>query len=258
MNFLFSPWWGALPAVAAAGAGLAAWGAMHPAAQLFGPTIRRAGRKNMVALTFDDGPNPAITPRLLDLLEQHGARATFFLIGRFVRACPGLAREIAARGHTLGNHTETHPSLIWLSRARIAEELGCCQEAVAEATSATPRWLRPPYGFRGPQLDAVARRLGLQGVVMWSVLGFDWKPQPAARLIERLRCVAERGKDAPSGEIVVLHDGDHRWLGGQREHVLGALEFWLPRWRDAGLDFVTMDAAVGGEGSAAPLAPPKT
>ena len=231
------PWWGALPAVAAAGAGLAAWGAMHPAAQIFGPTIRRAGRKNALALTFDDGPNPAITPQLLDLLERCGARATFFLIGRFVRACPELAREIAARGHAVGNHTDTHPNLIWLSSARIAAELARCQEAIAEAAGAgRPRWMRPPYGFRGPHLDAAVRRQGLEGVVTWSVIAHDWKPQPATRLIARLRRV--RG-----GDIVVLHDGDHRALGGDRQHVLGALQFWLPRWRDAGWEFVTMDAA---------------
>jgi peptidoglycan-N-acetylglucosamine deacetylase len=236
MNFWAISLWGALPAMAAGGAGLAAWGAMHPAAQLFGPTIRRPGRRNALALTFDDGPNPAITPRLLELLEQHGARATFFLIGRFVRACPELARELTARGHAVGNHTDSHPNLIWLSSARIVEELARCQEAVAQATGAgKPRWMRPPYGFRGPHLDAVVRRQGLQGVVMWSVIAYDWKPQPVSRLIARLGRV--RG-----GDMVVLHDGDHRALGGDRQHVLGALEYWLPRWRDAGLEFVTMDA----------------
>ncbi len=236
MNFWAISLWGALPATAAAGAGLAAWAAMHPAAQLFGPTIRRPERRNALALTFDDGPNPAITPRLLDLLEQHGARATFFLIGRFVRACPELARELTARGHAAANHTDSHPNLIWLSRARIAEELARCQESVAQATGAgKPRWMRPPYGFRGPHLDAVVRRQGLQGVVMWSVIAYDWKPQPPSRLIARLGRV--RG-----GDMVVLHDGDHRALGGDRQHVLGALEYWLPRWRDAGLEFVTMDA----------------
>ena len=208
---------------------------MHPAAQIFGPTIRCPGRSNALALTFDDGPNPAITPRLLDLLDQHHVRATFFLIGRFVRACPELAREIAVRGHTVGNHSDTHPNLIWLSSARIAEELARCQESIAQATGAgKPRWMRPPYGFRGPHLDAVVRRQGIEGVVMWSVIAYDWKPQPASCLIARLGRV--RG-----GDMVVLHDGDHRGLGGDRQHVLGALEYWLPRWRDAGWEFVTMD-----------------
>ena len=230
--------WSALPALAAVGAGVAAWGAMHPAAQLFGPTVRRVSGAlgaPALALTFDDGPNPAVTPRLLDVLENYRVRATFFVIGRAVRACPELVRGMAARGHSLGNHTDTHPNLIWLSRARIAEELERCHDSIAEATgSVAARWMRPPYGSRGPQLDAVVRRQGYQGVVMWTVIAYDWKPQPASRLIERLRRVDR-------GDIVVLHDGDHRALHGERGHVLGALEYWLPRWRDAGLEFVTMD-----------------
>lgn len=224
--------------VIAAGVGLGAWGAVHPSAQLFGPTVRRTGRPRTLALTFDDGPNPAVTPCLLDLLEQHQVRATFFVIGRFVRQCPELVREINARGHALANHTETHPNLVWLSRARIREELRRCQEGIAQAlgdASRAPRWMRPPYGFRGPQLHAEVRRRGLQGVVMWSLTNYDWKPQPAARLIKRLRR-ASRG-----GDIVLLHDGDHRQLGGDRLHVAEALRYWLPRWRDAGLEFVTID-----------------
>jgi len=238
--------WAAVPALAAAGAGVAAWGAVHPAAQLFGPTIRRvpeSGGGPTVALTFDDGPNPAVTPRLLDLLDKQGVRATFFLIGRFVRACPELAREVAGRGHCIGNHTDTHPNLIWLSRARIAGELGRCHEAIAQSTgSKGTRWMRPPYGYRGPQLNAVVRSHGYRGVVMWSVIAYDWKPQPASRLIERLRRVRP-------GDIVVLHDGNYRTLRGERQHVVGALEYWLPRWRDAGLEFVTIDD-VAGDGAA--------
>jgi peptidoglycan/xylan/chitin deacetylase (PgdA/CDA1 family) len=239
------PLLGALPGVAAAGAGLLAWGAMHPAAQIFGPTIRRSGRPNALALTFDDGPNPAITPQLLDLLERHSVRATFFLIGRFVRACPELVRETAARGHVVANHTDTHPNLFWLRSAQISVELARCQDAITLITGAgKPRWMRPPYGFRGPHLDAVVRWQGLEGVVMWSVIAYDWKPQPAARLIARLGRL--RG-----GDMVVLHDGDHRGLGGDRGHVLAALEYWLPRWRDAGLDFVTMDEVSSGAGEGA-------
>ena len=93
-----------------AAAGLSAWGAFHPRAQLFGPTITRI--PNGCALTFDDGPNPAMTPALLDLLDKHGARATFFLLGKYVRQYPELAAEIAGRGHAIGNHSDTHPSML--------------------------------------------------------------------------------------------------------------------------------------------------
>ncbi len=232
----------AVAAVAAA-AGLSAWGAMAPSAELFGATLHRLSMPGALALTFDDGPNPAVTPGLLDLLDRHGARATFFLVGKHVRAAAGLAREIAGRGHSLGNHTETHPSLLWLSSKRIREELDRCQDAIAQAAGRRARWMRPPYGFRGPQLGPIVHRGGWAGVAMWSLTGYDWKPQPAEKLIARLR-------RARSGDIVLLHDGDHRALRGDRLHVVRALEYWLPRWRDAGIEFVTLDridSSSGGE-----------
>lgn len=231
-----NPWSIILPSVAA-GAGLCAWGAMHPAAQLFGPTVRRTGRDSALAVTFDDGPNPAVTPRLLDLLDQYQVRATFFLIGKHVRACPELASEIASRGHTIGNHTDTHPNLVWLSRPRIKDELDRCQEAIERATGRRTACMRPPYGFRGPFLDSALRQAGLSQVVMWSVSAYDWVPQPSERVVERLRRV--RGRD-----IVLLHDGAPHALGGDRHHTVAALEFWLPRWKGAGLDFVTLDRIV--------------
>jgi peptidoglycan/xylan/chitin deacetylase (PgdA/CDA1 family) len=223
-----------LAGAAGLGAGLAAWGAFHPASQLFGPTLRLTGRKGAIALTFDDGPNPAATPQLLDLLDRNGVRATFFLIGKHVRACPQLAANIAARGHVLGNHTETHPHLTWLSTQGSETELQRCQEAIEQATGRAPQWMRPPYGSRGPQTASAVRQAGLRGVVMWSVWAWDWRPQPPQRVIERLRKV--RG-----GDIVVLHDGAPEELGADRSHTVAALEHWLPRWKDAGLEFVTLD-----------------
>jgi peptidoglycan-N-acetylglucosamine deacetylase len=247
-----NPWPIVAPAAGVA-AGVGVWGAMSPTSQLFGPALHHTARRSAIALTFDDGPNPAITPRLLDLLERHAARGTFFLVGRFARACPELVREIAGRGHAIGNHTETHPRLLLRSAARIEEELARCQASIGSAlggAAQAPLWMRPPYGFRGPQLWGAVRRAGLRGVVMWSRTCFDWKPQPETRLIARLAPVlksASTGSDGEAaksgGEIVLLHDGDHRQLGGDRRHVLAALEYWLPRWRDAGLEFVTMDQA---------------
>jgi peptidoglycan/xylan/chitin deacetylase (PgdA/CDA1 family) len=219
---------------AGAAAGTFAWAATSASAQLFGPTIRRTGDASTMALTFDDGPNPKITPQLLDLLDRHKVHATFFLIGKHVRAFPAIAKEIAERGHTVGNHTETHPKLTFLSSPRIDQELDRCDAAIAEATGNVPRWMRPPFGFRGPQLDAVVRRHGGAGVVMWSAFAWDWKPQPAERVIERLR--GARGSD-----IVLLHDGDHKVLEGDRRHTLIAVEHWLPRWMDAGIRLVNLD-----------------
>jgi peptidoglycan/xylan/chitin deacetylase (PgdA/CDA1 family) len=253
-----NPWAIGLPAAAAAGVGVGLWAAVSPSSQLFGPTLRRLpadvpGRR--LALTFDDGPNPAITPRLLDLLERFEARATFFVVGRFARACPELIREINARGHLLANHTDTHPHLAWHSGARNATELRRCEGSVGEALAAGAstnaraeigavkmRWMRPPFGFRGPQLWGAMRETGVERVAMWSKLCFDWKPQPAERMIRRLARVG-------AGDIVLMHDGDYRALGGDRGHNLIALEHWLPRWRDTGLEFVTIQAAEAARGA---------
>src|SRR5271154_129266 len=138
------PAWCAAGGVCAA-AGLFAWGAVAPGAQLFGRTLRRLDDASCMAITFDDGPNPAVTPGLLELLARHNAPATFFLIGQRVRAFPGLAREIAERGHAVGNHTETHPSLTFLSPQRIAEELERCDDAIMAGAGEKARWMRSPY-----------------------------------------------------------------------------------------------------------------
>jgi len=234
-----NPWPIIVPAAALGIAGIAAWGAVAPSSELYGHTLRHTSAAKKIALTFDDGPNPAVTPRLLELFDRYGVHATFFLIGKFARACPELVREISTRGHQIGNHTETHANLIFQSRAGIRDELARCQEAIATAARGEPpRWMRPPYGYRSPLLGGEVRRAGLQGVVMWSKICWDWNPQPPGRLIERLASVAR--PDGSRGDIVVLHDGDHRALGGDRQHVAAALEHWLPRWRDAGIEFVTI------------------
>lgn len=149
------------------------------------------------------------------------------------------------RGHLLANHTDTHPHLAWHSKARNADEMRRCEESVAEALATAKgsgnaagkmKWMRPPFGFRGPQLWSAMRQTGIEGVAMWSKLCFDWKPQRAERIIQRLAKVG-------AGDIVLMHDGDHRALGGDRAHNIAALEHWLPRWRDSGLEFVTIQAA---------------
>jgi peptidoglycan/xylan/chitin deacetylase (PgdA/CDA1 family) len=247
-----SPWSIAIPAAGMV-AGLVTWGAVSPTSQLLGPSLCRTPHPMQIALTFDDGPNPAITPQLLALLERYQVRATFFLVGRFARACPELAREIAAHGHVIGNHTETHPNLALSSMSRVQDELVHCQESIASALARAgtpeqlPRWFRPPFGYRLPSVWRAAHRVGLRGVVTWSLTAYDWKPQPPVQLMGRLAWVTIRARDGGSltsratGEVVLLHDGDHRRLGADRSHTLVALEHWLPRWRTAGFEFVTID-----------------
>jgi peptidoglycan/xylan/chitin deacetylase (PgdA/CDA1 family) len=247
-----NPWIVGPPLTLAAAAAVTAYGAVHPRSELFGPVIWRTNSPRKLALTFDDGPNPKITPELLDLLDRFHARATFFVIGRFASECPDLLREIVKRGHTLGNHTGSHPNLFWRGPSQIRRELRQCHEAIAAATGAPPRWFRPPFGVRNPWVISEARAMGLH-TVLWTLLPGDWKGKPADWLTRRMEIIATRAQSAArggkypetgSGDILCLHDGDHRFLNGDREATLGALQYWLPRWRDLGLEFVTINEAV--------------
>jgi peptidoglycan-N-acetylglucosamine deacetylase len=238
---------------ALAAAGVIAYGARHPRAQLFGRTICRTNSARKLALTFDDGPNPAITPKLLDLLDRYKAKATFFVIGRYVRECPELVQETVARGHEVGNHTELHPNLLWLNPMKVRVELRLCHDAIRGAIGSPPKWFRPPFGMRNPWVIPAARELGYR-TVTWTLLPGDWKEKPVEWLILRLQPIAGRVKrnlgsgssiSVPAtGDILCLHDGAHRELNGDRSRTLAALEHWLPRWGDLGLEFVTIGEAV--------------
>jgi peptidoglycan/xylan/chitin deacetylase (PgdA/CDA1 family) len=243
-----------VPVAMAAGlAGLTAYGAAYPRAQLFGRTFCCTRAPNKLAITFDDGPNPAVTPKLLDLLAKHNARATFFLVGRFVRECPDLTKEILARGHALGNHTYTHPNLFLCGPRKTEEELQRCADAIRQAAGVEPRWFRPPFGFRSPWLNKSVQRQGMR-TVMWTLIPGDWRVKPTEWLIKRMNPIAEHAhkKLLPgtgygggmTGDILCLHDGNHRHLNGDRAHTVAALEYWLPRWSDLGLEFVTMDETL--------------
>lgn len=241
-------------ATAAAAAGIAAYGAVYPRSQLFGSTVCRTDSPRKLALTFDDGPNPKITPKLLDLLDRFKARATFFIIGKHARECPDLLKETAARGHVLGNHTDAHPNLFWLKPDQVTVELRCCNFSIVAATGAPPRWFRPPFGMRNPWVIPAARELN-QRVAMWTLIPGDWRATSSEWLIPRMEPIAARAKRnlsaagaangaATTGDILCLHDGSHRQLNADRLPTLAALEHWLPRWRDLGLEFVTIDDAV--------------
>jgi peptidoglycan-N-acetylglucosamine deacetylase len=252
-NSRVNPWVIATPGALAAAAGITAYGALYPRAQLFGEAVCRTNSPRKLALTFDDGPNPAITLKLLELLDRYNAKATFFLIGRFVRECPDLVKETIARDHTVGNHTETHPNLFRSSPTQIRIELRLCHDAIRNAIGAPPKWFRPPYGFRNPWVIPAARELGYS-TVMWTLIPGDWHEKPVEWLISRMQPIARHAeqslRNSPTprfrgtGDILCLHDGSRRELNGDRTRTLAALEHWLPRWRDLGLEFVTIDEAV--------------
>jgi peptidoglycan/xylan/chitin deacetylase (PgdA/CDA1 family) len=241
----------AVPAALVAATGLVAYAGRYPGSRIFGPAIAHSNSPRKLAITFDDGPNPSMTPKLLDLLERHNARATFFVIGQYARQNPELLRETAARGHVIGNHTDSHPNLFWSSPGKTRDELHRCHDAIATALNESPRFFRPPFGWRNPWLAAAAHSLHLQ-VVTWTLLPGDWHAPDARWLVRRMDSISSRAitaANAPSsstsgGDILCLHDGGHRAQNADRTHTLSALEQCLPRWRDLGLDFVTMDEAV--------------
>jgi len=178
-----------------------------------------------VALTFDDGPNPDATPRLLDLFAAHGAHATFFMVGKSVRCHRALAERIAAEGHALGNHTWDHQSMPLLSRRGRRTQLRWCQE---ELPTGAPRLFRPPWGHQSLASRLDAARLGFR-VIAWDVMAEDWRGDDATTLTERMV------QKIRPGSIVVLHDAlyatdaeEHR----DREPVIEAVARLLDRLGD--------------------------
>ncbi|NYF78231.1 polysaccharide deacetylase family protein [Granulicella arctica] len=201
--------------VAAATVGGTAYAALWPQSQLFGKVLVASDNPHELALTYDDGPNPAATPQLLNILAAHNVRATFFLIGRFVRQQPDLTRQIATAGHLIGNHTMTHPWLAWQSTTRIQQELSDCN-AILEDTLGTPiRYFRPPHGARRPAVLRAARELNLIPV-NWNVIANDWTPVDAATILTRIQRGIARNQSRNRASNILLHDGGDRALNANR------------------------------------------
>ncbi|GAC1614062.1 MAG: hypothetical protein NVS4B5_02160 [Vulcanimicrobiaceae bacterium] len=174
-----------------------------PTNQIFGKTfVRGPATVRAIALTFDDGPNPPYTDRILDVLHAEGVRATFFVVGRAAVAYPATLRRIARDGHAIGNHTWDHAHLIGKSRQAVRVELDRTDAAIARITGRHTHLMRPPFGARDFVVVAEAHRLAYR-VVMWSApLPRDWE-QPGDATIAR-RVIEQVG----DGSIVVLHDGN--------------------------------------------------
>lgn len=196
------PWLAA--AVAANHAGLTLAG-MWPRNRLLGPNLVRlpaaAAASGIVALTFDDGPDPEVTPRVLDLLDRHGATASFFCVGARARRHPALVREIVRRGHSVENHTDRHPlGFAAFGIGGMRREILRAQAALADLTGVPPVLFRAPAGLRSPLLDPVLAGAGL-GYVTWTRRGHDsLRRDPAPVLRQLVRGL--RG-----GDILLLHDG---------------------------------------------------
>lgn len=239
-----------MPAIAAAAAGVTALvlgggGAMYasqwPTSQIFGRTLVAGGDPREVALTFDDGPNDAATPYLLEVLARHSVRATFFMMGDFARQQPGLVRDVVAAGHLVGNHTMSHPRLSTTAAARVRRQIADCTGLLEDTAGIKVRYFRPPFGARRPMVLRAARELGLTPV-MWNVTGFDWKPIGVEGIFANLQRGIAKNQGRGQSSNLLLHDGGHPGMGANRMDTVRAVERLVSRLDGTAMDFVTVDA----------------
>ena len=233
------PW--ALGAVAANHAFLAV-GGLLPRSRWLGSNWTRlpaaAAARREIALTIDDGPDPDVTPAVLDLLDKCGARATFFCIAERARTHAALCREIVARGHSVQNHTERHAhTFSLLGPKAMAREIAAAQETVAAITGELPRFFRAPAGLRNPFLAPVLQRHELQ-LVSWTRRGFDTVRRDAEAVFARL------ARGLGPGDILLAHDGHAARTAGGMPVVLATLPKLLDRIDALALVAVTLPAAA--------------
>lgn len=195
---------------------------------LDGSKSRGTGSRRAVALTFDDGPSES-TPAVLEVLALYRAPATFFQCGVNVRRLPDITRSIAAAGHEIGNHSDSHPLLSMKSRAFIYQELAAAQDSIEDAASIRPRYFRPPFGVRWFGLRGAQQRLGLSAIT-WSTIALDWKRNTPAVVSRVLQ-------GASPGAIFCFHDGRILEERPDISVTIQALREILPRLIDRGFHF---------------------
>ena len=215
---------------------------LWPRSTLLGPNWTRlpetAATRSAVAITIDDGPHPDITPRVLRLLEEHGAQATFFCVGEKVRRYSELAREILQRGHTIENHSQRHiHNFSLLGPGGLLEEVGRAQESIAEVTGVTPRFFRAPAGLRNPFLDPVLAWLDLR-LASWTRRGFDTVSRDPDAVLGKLT------RHLGGGDILLLHDGHPGRAPSRQPIILEVLPRLLDAVAEAGLKPVTLRSAL--------------
>jgi peptidoglycan/xylan/chitin deacetylase (PgdA/CDA1 family) len=213
-----------------------------PRATLLGPNWNRlpaaAAARGQIALTIDDGPDPLVTPQLLEILERYQVRATFFCIGARAMAEPALCRQIVRAGHQLENHTQRHlHAFACLGPAGMAREIGAGQRALKHLSGQRPLFFRPPAGLRNPFLDPLLRRFGLR-LASWTRRGYDTREPSAERVLQRLL------KGLAAGDILLLHDGNSAHDARGQAVVLSVLPRLLEAILARGLHPVTLRAAL--------------
>lgn len=229
-----------LVGVAVAGAvGLVAWtGGNDPQLSWFGPVVSHGPRdRPEVAITFDDGPNESATLEVTRILDDHGVKGTFFLVGRAVAARPAVARQVVADGHLVGNHSYHHDYWRWLDPRY--PELGATQAVIGHDVGVCPRFFRPPHGQRTPLMNLQLARRGMVAVT-WDVSAADWVTNDpdlvARRILARVR----------PGSIILLHDSIDGHVDADRRVVIEALPRILDGLERKGLQPVRLDRLIGG------------
>jgi peptidoglycan-N-acetylglucosamine deacetylase len=221
--------------IALATISLMAWGVFDVNSSLWAPTLWRAPGVNAVALTFDDGPDPEFTPRILDILAREKVRATFFVVGEHARVNQDLLREIDRQGHLIGNHSFSHArSINFALHARLTREINACNEVIEAAIGKRPTFYRVPQGFKNPAVGDVMAKLGMN-CVGWQVRGFDAVRSDASSIARRLV------HKARAGGILLLHDGSCLQGRQDRSATLEALPLIIDGLRARGLEFKRLD-----------------
>lgn len=182
-----------------------------------------------IYLTFDDGPDREITPRLLSLFAKLNIKATFFLIGQKAEQYPEIVMQLIQSEHTIGNHSYSHPRLLWLPKEKIKHELQKTDEILYNVTGQKPVWFRPPYGQFGPRLLNVLKNSGHK-MALWSASARDYAVHSNVQTIQR-----RLSKSMRPGQIIVLHDGHRR-----SSNTLRALENSLHSMAERGLTFAAL------------------
>jgi peptidoglycan-N-acetylglucosamine deacetylase len=214
---------------------------LWPRSGWLGPNLTRlpssSARRGEVAITIDDGPDPDVTPRVLDVLARYGAHATFFCVGERVERYPDLARDIVRRGHEIENHTQRHRhDFSLLGPSRMRTEIAGAQDSIARITGARPRFFRAPAGLRNPFLEPVLCRLSLR-LASWTRRGFDTVNRDPDTVFHRL-CRSLR-----AGDILLLHDGHAARAAGGAPVILEVLPRLLEALRSRQLRVVTLRTA---------------